>query len=215
MRCHNFADCPPCPCRCLCPWPGVLRPCPVLPLPSCPLPLAKQQRQQHENCHISKSLLTSGLWLQQLMESFPLARLAHSFGSANQLAVPADHSIKSSFHFVLASLYFSLFSPIFLSSSATSVAAHRTALAVIFSKCFLRFIIKIWLAAIAALFEFMCRQMLPVCCQATGLPGYWAAWLLGYCSRLYEPQFIIFSSLDCSELRLEWANYKVNFTCAI
>lgn len=106
MRCHNFADCPPCPCPCpcpyRCPWPGVLRPC--------HFPFA----QQHDNCHISKSLLTSGLWLQQLMESFPLARLAHSFGSANQLAVPADHSIKSSFHFVLASLYFSpLFSHFF------------------------------------------------------------------------------------------------------
>lgn len=116
---------------------------------------------RHENCYISESLLTSGLWLQQLMESFPPARLAHSFDSANQLAVPADHSIKSSFHFVF-SLSPSFFSA--LLSAAFSCSAHsarRTALAVIFSKCFLRFIIKIWLAAIAALFEFMCRQTLP------------------------------------------------------
>lgn len=99
--------CPrPCPCPCRCPCPGVLR-VPLFHLVL--LQQKQQQQQQHENCHISKSLLTSGLWLQQLMESFPPARLAHSFGSTNQLAVPADHSIKSSFHFVLASTFFFIF----------------------------------------------------------------------------------------------------------
>jgi len=111
------------------------------------------------------------------MESFPLARLAHSFDSANQLAVPADHSIKSSFHFVLASLFFWFFSffslRLLLSPHPvlSKCPGQRIALAVIFSKCFLRFIIKIWLAAIAALFEFMCRQMLPDCDSDCDYPG--------------------------------------------
>lgn len=80
----------------------------------------------HRNCYISESLLTSGLWLQQLMESFPPARLAHSLDSANQLAVPADHSIKSSFHFV-----FSLSSSFFFFGASFcccfSCSAQRTA----------------------------------------------------------------------------------------
>lgn len=135
-------------------WPSVEYSCSCLARPA----VCSRPQSGHRNCYISESLLTSGLWLQQLMESFPPARLAHSFDSANQLAVPADHSIKSSFHFVF-SLSPSPFSFLFL--VLPSAAARRTALAVIFSKCFLRFIIKIWLAAIAALFEFMCRQTLP------------------------------------------------------
>lgn len=94
MRCHNFTDCPPsveCSCSCLAR--------PAVCSSRVPRPYSLSG---HRNCYISESLLTSGLWLQQLMESFPPARLAHSFDSANQLAVPADHSIKSSFHFVFS-----------------------------------------------------------------------------------------------------------------
>lgn len=152
MRCHNFTDCPPSVAE-----RGVFV---FMSGSSCSLFHSPVPRLQsgHRNCYISESLLTSGLWLQQLMESFPPARLAHSFDSANQLAVPADHSIKSSFHFVFSLSRLSFFDASFW---CFSCSARRTALAVIFSKCFLRFIIKIWLAAIAALFEFMCQQMLP------------------------------------------------------
>lgn len=143
-------------------WPSVECSCSCLARPAVCSPSSVPRPQSgHRNCYISESLLTSGLWLQQLMESFPPARLAHSFDSANQLAVPADHSIKSSFHFVFSP---SLSRRSFFGASfccCSSCSARRTALAVIFSKCFLRFIIKIWLAAIAALFEFMCRQTLP------------------------------------------------------
>lgn len=84
-------------------WPSVECSCSCLARPAVCSPSSVPRPQSgHRNCYISESLLTSGLWLQQLMESFPPARLAHSFDSANQLAVPADHSIKSSFHFVFS-----------------------------------------------------------------------------------------------------------------
>lgn len=123
MRCHNSADCPPRLAE-----RGVyvrVHVCLVLHSCSSLSPLSRLVAS-HENCYISESLLTSGLWLQQLMESFPPARLAHSFDSANQLAVPADYSIKSSFHFVRSFSFF--FFRCFLQPPSPAVHTARGAL---------------------------------------------------------------------------------------
>jgi len=136
MRCHNFADCPPsvsaesrCPFRVLVSW--------------CPAAAPRK-------CHISESLLTSGLWLQQLMESFPPApptapRLPFIRLSRQDTAASwrCPQTILLNHHFPP--------SPSTRSTPSRHPSAHCACgnFFVLFSvaSASFRFIIKIWLAA--------------------------------------------------------------------